>query len=70
MPSRLGARKAAAAKLGLSVEAYLNRLADGDRWCADCRSWHPREMMARDGGRPGGRAGRCRYKGRLGDENR
>jgi hypothetical protein len=70
MPSRLGARKAAAQRLvakGVirSVDEYLSRLIDGERWCSDCQQMHPREMMGRDAYRLGGRAGRCRRKGRT-----
>jgi len=60
VPSRLGARKAAAIRMGIDPLLYLNMLADGNRWCSDCKDWHPREMMVRDGYRNGGRGGHCR----------
>ena len=59
MGSLIGTQKVAAAHHGLSLEEYLQRHADGLRWCYRCKTWKPNDLFDRDSTRPGGLAYRC-----------
>ena len=39
------------AKLGLQRGEYDKRVANGEKYCAKCRAWHPVEQFAADGSR-------------------
>lgn len=54
-----GARKAAAARLGISLEEYKTREAH-EKWCTPCKAWHPRSAFNRDGSRSDGLSTSCR----------
>lgn len=60
MGSREGILKIAANRLGVSLEVYLERLADGLKWCRKCRTWHSRVMFNRDRSRGDGYNPICR----------
>lgn len=55
-----GAALVAAGRLGLSAEAYLAKVAGGEKWCGRCRSWHPRAAFGLDRARRDGLAAECR----------
>lgn len=54
-----GALRSAATRVGLSTEAYLARIADGEKWCTACKAWHALERFGFDATRSGGRAAAC-----------
>lgn len=58
--NRNGAIKVAAGRVGLSEEAYRDRLAAGDKWCTRCRTWHPRASFDTDRSRGDGVKASCR----------
>lgn len=35
-----GALKVAAKKIGVPIEEYVTRMANGQKWCTNCRQWH------------------------------
>jgi hypothetical protein len=51
--------KAAATKLGISLEAYRRQIAAGKRWCNRCQRWQPVAEFLRHPGRTSGFAGEC-----------
>lgn len=59
MGSVLGTQRAAAARIGVTEEAYRARLAAGDKWCGGCRAWHPREAFGIDRSRSDGLSAVC-----------
>lgn len=50
--SRIGALKAAAARIGVSYEEYRAHREAGEQWCSGCRDWHPEGLF-------GGKRGYC-----------
>lgn len=54
-----GARKAAAARLGLSPSLYEAMCAAGNKWCIACKRWHSRRWFGSDKSRTDGLAARC-----------
>jgi len=60
MGSIEGVRRAAAARIGVTIEEYERRLAEGERWCSGCKAWHPLDAFTRDGSRGDGLARACR----------
>jgi len=56
---RLGAMKSAAAKIGISLDSYVERIADGEKWCTACSDWHQRGAFTADRTRWDGLAARC-----------
>ena len=46
--SPLSRYKQGASRLGISVEEYQQRVADGQRRCAGCHAWHPVSEFGRD----------------------
>jgi hypothetical protein len=58
--TRDGAMKRAAARQGLTVEAYAQRVAGGEKWCTGCKAWHPAAVFVVDRSRWDGRATKCR----------
>lgn len=53
-------RRSAATRLGISVEEYSARLERGEKWCGECRDWHPRSEFGRDAKKPDGLRSACR----------
>src|SRR5690349_2233837 len=58
MGSKQGAIKVAAARLGLSLDEYTAKIADGLKWCITCNDWHPVGAFGRDDSRGDGLASR------------
>ena len=55
-----GVLKAAAARTGLGVDEYLDRLNKGLLHCWRCRAWHDAGEFGKDSTRSRGRAASCR----------
>lgn len=53
-----GAIKARAAKLGMTVAQYNERTVL-EKWCTDCKGWHPREEFGADASRSDGLSAHC-----------
>lgn len=60
MGSALGVAKTAAAKIGCTVDEWLARRANGERWCTSCRAWWFVENMHPDRRKPDGIGCKCR----------
>lgn len=62
MPARPLARieKTAARRVGLTVDEYRDRIERGQKFCTDCKAWHPLGAFGRDSSRSDGLASRCR----------
>lgn len=60
MGSAEGALKAAAARAGLGVNEYIDRLNAGLLYCWRCQDWHDAEKFGKDSSRTSGRAASCR----------
>lgn len=65
MGSLIGTQKAAAARLGLTLEQYQERLTEGEKWCTGCKAWHPVEAFPKDRHRADGRRATCREHTRV-----
>lgn len=59
MGSVVGARKAAARRVGLTLTEYDARVLAGLKWCIGCKDWHPVEDFAVDRSRGDGRMPTC-----------
>lgn len=59
MGSALGAEKVAAGRVGLSHEAYVARLASGEKWCTRCKTFHGRAAFGVDVHRTDGLTSYC-----------
>jgi hypothetical protein len=57
---QLGARRAAAARLGMSLADYDARTAAGEKWCTGCKAWHPVAEFTVDQTRGDGYKSTCR----------
>lgn len=57
--TRVGARKTAAKKAGVSVGEYQRRAERGEKWCTLCRRWHPRDAFTSDASRFDGLSPSC-----------
>jgi 5-methylcytosine-specific restriction endonuclease McrA len=55
-----GALKAAATRVGLGVNEYVDRLNAGLLYCWRCQDWHDAEEFGKDASRARGRASSCR----------
>ncbi len=55
-----GAQKTAAARAGLGVNEYIDRLNKGLLPCWRCQGWHDAEEFGKDSSRSSGRASSCR----------
>lgn len=60
MGSALGVAKTAASKIGCTVEVWLERRANGERWCSTCRQWWFVENMSPEASRPDGIGMTCK----------
>lgn len=60
MGSPEGALRTAAARVGLGVNEYIDRLNKGLRYCYRCQDWHKADEFGKDAGRPDGLARSCR----------
>jgi len=54
-----GARKIAAARVGLTVREYERRSAAGLKWCTNCKEWHDRGAFKIDASRLDGLTAGC-----------
>lgn len=59
MGSAAGARKVAAARIGVPLAEYDARVMRGEKWCMACKRWHLRKAFGRDASRGDGLAARC-----------
>lgn len=59
MGSYAGIIKIAAKKLGMSLDAYLDKLKSGDKWCCQCRRWRRVGIFGKDRTRYDGRDSKC-----------
>lgn len=55
----LGALKRVAHQLGLSLETYQARVANGEKWCTGCKEWHRRTRFTLDNSRRDGLTPEC-----------
>lgn len=55
-----GARKGAAKRLGMDLDAYTERVERGEKYCTGCREWHPVSAFGKDASRSDGLAAMCR----------
>jgi hypothetical protein len=60
MGSAAGARKTAAARVGLAVNEYMDRLGAGLLHCWHCNVWHAVDDFGKDATRWSGHASACR----------
>lgn len=60
MGSALGVAKGAARRLGISLEEYRDRRAQGLKWCTRCKEWRASVEFARDRTRTDGLKAACR----------
>lgn len=54
-----GARKSAAKRAGLTLEAYMAKIAAGEKHCTRCKEWRSVNLFGSDASRPDGRAYTC-----------
>lgn len=54
-----GARRIAAARIGIPFETYEAMLAAGMKWCTTCKKWHKRREFGADSSRTDGLSTRC-----------
>lgn len=66
MGSAIGAEKVAANRIGISLEAYRDKLFAGLKWCHACKEWHTRDCFGRDAARGDGLAAKCLASKRTG----
>lgn len=59
MGSAAGAKKAAAARVGLALNEYEARLSAGEKWCTACKEWHQRSAFDADRSRGDGLSAKC-----------
>ncbi len=57
--TKLGARKIAAKKLGITLKAYVAHEEDGEKWCVKCKVWHPLSSFGADKTRGDGLSSTC-----------
>lgn len=57
---KLGAFKRAAAKIGISLNEYIDRLERGQKHCIDCRQWKDRGEFHPDKTRWDGTSAKCK----------
>ena len=60
MGSREGILKIAAMRSGIPICEYKKRIANGEKWCHGCRSWHPVSAFGKDSSRGDGLSAICR----------
>lgn len=54
-----GTKMVAAKRIGITLEAYLQRQGAGEKWCSKCKSWQPISMFNKDASRGDGLSSRC-----------
>lgn len=59
MGSFIGVIKVAAKRIGMQLEDYQQHVSAGEKWCLDCRAWHPLTRFGNDANRISGKASRC-----------
>lgn len=60
MGSREGAEKAAATRIGVTIEFYQSQVEAGLKWCIECQSWQELTLFGADRSRGDGRTSRCK----------
>lgn len=55
----LGARIRAAKRIGIELDEYVRRVHQGQKWCVNCKDWHPLTEFGRDASRTDGLASAC-----------
>lgn len=60
MGSAAGVEKTSAARIGVTLEEYRERVAAGGKWCGGCKAWHDRSEFAADRSRYDGLTANCR----------
>lgn len=65
MGSRNGVLKVAARRVGLSVSEYMDRIANGMKWCTLCAEWKSVDDFDFDATRGDARKSSCRRCGRA-----
>lgn len=58
--ARRTAERAAATRLGITHEEWLDHRGRGEKWCTGCKAWHLATEFSRDAKRGDGRAPACR----------
>lgn len=61
----IGARRVLAAKLGISLDDLLLKMAAGEKWCWKCREWKPIGQFNADRTRYDGRSSTCQACSRV-----
>lgn len=59
MGSALGVRKVAASRIGVTLAEYDVHVAQGEKWCTRCKTWHPKSGFGADRSRSDGLASYC-----------
>lgn len=59
MGSAEGSRKAAARRIGVTVDFYEAMVSAGLKWCTACKQWHEHGAFGRDTTRSDGLSARC-----------
>ncbi len=59
MGRKEGAAKAAAKRIGISVEEYLAHKNNSEKWCFKCTTWKPVKAFAKDRSRSDGYKAQC-----------
>ncbi len=59
MGHKEGAAKAAAKRIGVSVEEYLAHKNNSEKWCFKCTTWKPIRAFAKDRSRSDGYKAQC-----------
>lgn len=57
--TREGAIKVAAKRIGITVEEYTDKVANGLKWCHKCKSWEPTARFNTDKSRWDGLTAKC-----------
>lgn len=60
MGSAIGGAKIAANKLGITLDEYTRRRASGEKWCWECRAWHPLRDFSSNSDKADGKSTNCR----------
>lgn len=56
----LGAYKTAAARTGATLQEWMTKRSNGEKWCFRCRGWKPGIDFSTDVSRFGGKASSCK----------
>jgi hypothetical protein len=70
MTTKLGSAKIAAARIGISVEQYLQNVNSGLKWCISCRTFLSRDFFFDSTTRADGKLTQCKECSRVKRRNR